>query len=250
MGLRVESDGSLKAGRYTSAGSSTTLGTSATGVMLSNSWQYISVEITISDTVGVFKVYVDGTLVLNLTGVDTRNGTPTTVDTLQLGHFGGAGGGYVWSFDDVYVLDVATRLANDIKIETIRPSADTAQKQLTPDTGSVNYSRVNEATVDGDTSYVFGSNVNDYDLYDLSDLATTPTVIYGINVISFARKTDAGTRGIYNTIKSGATTDHGSATNLGSGYAKKERIMENNPDIAAPWTYATINSLQVGPRVS
>lgn len=250
VGLVLNTNGSITAGRFTSSSAFTSLGTSALATISASTWYYITVEVTISDTVGVFRVYVDSNPVITVTGADTRSGL-TTVTFVQFGHHTSAGSsGHKWIFDDVYILDVATKLTDDVRIETIRPSADTAQKQLTPDTGTVNFSRVNETLVNGDTSYVFGSSVGHYDLYDLADLSSTPTTVFGVNIVSFPRKTDAGVRSLYNVAKSGVTLSNGPSVNLSSSYGRIDRVVEDNPDTATPWTYASINALQVGPKVN
>jgi hypothetical protein len=83
VGLQYNADGSLQANRMTTFNAGTSLGFTSAGVIKVNTWHYIEVAVTISDSVGTFRVDVDGTTVLNLTGVDTRNGTPTTVSSID-----------------------------------------------------------------------------------------------------------------------------------------------------------------------
>lgn len=78
--LRVTSAGALQVRRDV-----TTLGTSATGLVAANTWYYIELRATLHDTTGLATVRLNGTTVLSLTNVDTKNaGTKTVFDTLRL----------------------------------------------------------------------------------------------------------------------------------------------------------------------
>lgn len=125
MGLIVDSDGGIAVSRMSGISTGTTLVAASTnpGTMKTARWYYIEFSVTISDTVGTVRVDVDGRTVINQTGLDTRNGTPTTVNLLSLGSNAGAG---VY-FDDLYISDSITPLGPQ-RIHTLRPNADTAEK--------------------------------------------------------------------------------------------------------------------------
>lgn len=249
VGLQVNTLGAVIAGRHTAANSATALGTSANGVIAANTWHYIEVEVEISDTVGVFKVYVDGVQVLNLTSQDTRNGTPTTVDTIFLGLTSASNyNGYTVDFDDVYFNDTSTKLG-ERRVETLYPSADVAQG-FARSTGSTNYTLVDEAQVNGDTDYVQGSSVGDTDTYDFANLSSTPTTINAVQINAFAEKTDAASRSIYLQAVSGATTSDGSAYALAASYGKFERLLTADPNGGGAWSGASVNALRGGPKVA
>lgn len=62
-------------------------------------WVYLVAEVTVNDTTGTVKVWMDGTLVINFTG-DTRNGgTSTSPDTVKIGGFYATDVG----MDDLYI---------------------------------------------------------------------------------------------------------------------------------------------------
>ncbi|MGH9909671.1 MAG: hypothetical protein ACRD32_03445, partial [Nitrososphaerales archaeon] len=67
--VNLNADGSLEVRRGSSGG--TLLGTSATGVFPANVWNYVEIKATIDNTVGVFQLRINGTTVLNLSGIDT-----------------------------------------------------------------------------------------------------------------------------------------------------------------------------------
>lgn len=247
--LQLNNDGSLTASRAGPSTASAPLGSSVAAVIVANTWHYIEYELVISDTVGVFKVWVDNVLVINLTNVDTRNGTPTTVEHVAYGNsvnnVSGSGNN---DFDDHYATD-GSRLG-ERRIETLRPAADTATKAFTPNSGTANFSRVNETLVDGDTSYVQGSTVGNRDLYTLGALSSTPSTIDAVNVVSFAEKTDATARTLYNSVQSAGTDSDGSAMALAASYTRLDRIIELDPNGGGAWTASRVNGLLVGPKIA
>lgn len=248
VGLRVSSDGSIVVYRLTSASAGTALGASAPGTVPVNVWVYIEAEITISDTVGVFNVYVNGVSVLSLSAQDTRNGAPTTVDTISMGNQSGTPGIGIHQFDDLYVTDSAAKLG-ERRIETLYPTSDVAAG-WTPFVAGNNFGNVDEATVNGDTDYVQASVVGTVDTYGFGDLTGTPTTIDAVQFNGFGTKTDATSRSVALQVKSGATTSDGSNYALAIGYTKFERLMTVDPNGSIAWTAANVNALQGGPKVT
>ncbi len=232
-------------GLTVSNGSGTLLGTSAPAIISTNVWHYIEFGVDISDTVGTVKVKVDGVSIFNLSGVDTRNGATTDVNIIGISGIGGS----VVSDDDLYVVDSSTTLG-ERKIETLRTSADTATKNWTPNSGVINYDRVDETLVDGDTTYVQASVVGTRDLYAIGALSSTPATIDAINIISFAQKTDATSRSIYNSIQSNSVDDDGAMIALAASYNKFERILATDPSGGGAWTPTRVNALLIGPKVA
>lgn len=110
----------------------TILGTTANNVIALGAWNYIEMEFVISDTVGVINLYVNGQSLLSLSGVDTKtNATLSTVTTVYLGDNTSIVGKGSYTFDDMYITDTPARLGEQ-RIETLYPSADTAQLQWLP----------------------------------------------------------------------------------------------------------------------
>jgi hypothetical protein len=130
------------------------------------------------------------------------------------------------------------------------PSGDTAQRDFSRSTGSTNFALVDEAVQNGDTDYVFSGTPNHQDLYDLGDLATTPSSILAVQSRMFAKKSDTGARSGQIWVKSGATEVGGTDTTLGTSYGWLARVDTVDPNTGAPWTAAAVNALQVGPKVT
>jgi len=249
IGLGILSSGAITALRTTAIATSTVLGTSAASLVSASTWHYVELEFVISDTVGEMRVYLDGTQILNLTNVDTRNGSPTTVQNVVLSSANGSVPSLATDIDDLYITNSTTRLG-ERRVETIRPNADTSEKDFTPLSGTDNFAMVDDTTCDGDTTYVQASTAGDLDLYTTAGLSSTPTAISAVQITAFALKTDATTREIALSVKSGATSSDGSNYALAASYTKFDRILETDPDTAAAWDTTGVNSLEFGPKVT
>lgn len=245
LGLRVTTTGALQVYRATGSAAGTSLGTSATGLIVLNTWVYVEMDVTIHDTTGSVTLKVDGTTVLTLTAQDTNNAV-TNVDTVALGHSDNSVNGTI-QFDDVYVTNGG--VLGIKRIETLYPTSDVAQG-FARSTGATNYTLVDEAQVNGDTDYVQGSTVGNVDTYGFIDMNSTPPTVSAIQLTAFALKTDATGRSIALQCKSGATTSDGSNYSLATTYSKFDRILETDPNTAAAWTAANVNAATGGPKVT
>lgn len=246
VGMTISTTGQIVIGRYTAYNTSTVLGTSAAGVILSNTWQYIELEVVIHDTTGSVNVYVDNVLVLALTNVDTRNGTPTTVDRVGIGCMGVAAAGTA-DYDDMYATDTGIRLG-ERRVETIRAVGDSAFKNFTRNSGSANYETVDD-TVVNISDYVIASNVGDLDLYDFLNLTVDPTTIDAVQVSTFARKSDAGARSFAVVVRESGVELQSVDFVLPADTTKFEHIFATKPSGGA-WNGTAINNLLAGPKVT
>lgn len=248
LGWRPNSNGSISVWRMTSSTAGTFLGSTPAGVLISNNWHYIEFSGTLNTATGVVNLKVDGVTQLALTAQNTcGQAGSTTFDGIVIGSQGGIGNGWSTSFDDMYVLDTLASLG-ERRIETIRPSADTATKQWVPNSGTANFSRVNQTLVDT-SSYVSSSNVNDADLYDCVDLSGTPINIDYVQINAYAQKTDAGARAIKLVADVGGTQLLSGDLALLSSTAKISFGMATKPGGGA-WDAAAVNGLKVGPKLS
>lgn len=241
--MTVGSDGSLTIGRQDTT--TNALATSAAGVIIVGVWNFIEIELVIHDTTGSFKVWVNGAQVISVTNVDTKGQASATADNFRFFPSSNVSG---QDLDDLYICSTASRLG-ECRVETIRPNADTAQKDWTPSTGTNNSALVDETTSNGDTDYVSSSTVGHIDLYDMSDLSAVPATVLAVQTVVTAKKDDVGTREIRSKVKSGATTGNGATKTLAGSHATYRDIFVNNPATSAPFTGAEVQSVQVGIEV-
>jgi len=229
--------------------SGTLLGTSTTGVFDAN-WHYVEVSATISDTVGTAVVRVDGTQVLSLSNVDTKNaGTNSTIDQVQLGIASGA----PLTVDDWYICDATgsapyNTFLGDVRVQPLVGNGAGTNTQLTPSVAP-NWDCTNELPYSA-TDYVSGSTVGQKDTYAMTDLAAGYTIL-GVKTKAIAKKTDAGTRNLKTVLRSGGTdyTDP-SATALSGTDSPVWYIRTADPATSAAWTTTGINAMEVGVEVN
>jgi hypothetical protein len=226
---------------------STTLFTSSTGLIVSGAWNYIELFGTINSSTGTAELWLNGVFIGNFTG-NTQNTANAYISGIQLVSPDVSGSTTAVYMDDLYLTDTAARLG-ERRIETLRPASDNTVA-WTPNSGANNYSRVNESVADGDTSYVFTSAVGTRDLYNLGALSSTPTVIDCVSLVSFAEKTDATTRTLYNSCKSSGTDSDGSAIALNATYSRNDRYLQTDPNGGGAWTASRVNGLLIGPKLA
>ena len=159
----------------------------------------------------------------------------------------------VW-LDDIVIADNLggqnDDFLGDLRISTLVPTADTAQKAWIPGSGSDNFSRVAEIPPDDDTSYVASATPGDRDLYAMAPLGMTPLAIKGLQQTALARKDDAGDRALSPVLATGATVEVAPPVVLGSSYAFVETMHEQDPATNEPWTPAAVDAVQAGLEVA
>lgn len=231
----------------------TKLGETEPGVAGTGVWHYVEMSVTLSDTAGVVTLRVDGVTLLNLTGVDTKNGgTNTVFDS--------------WNFvrvhsltpnayhDDVYLTNGAgaaphNGMLGDIVVETKYPNGNGYANQWTgSDADSVdNYLLVDEAgTPDGDTTYVVSAADGDIDSYTIADLTATTGDVLGVQATAYARHTGASDNARV-FVRIGGTNYAGPDGALASGYSGiPSALWALSPATATAWTIAEVNGAEVG----
>ncbi len=256
VSITPNTDGSLSARR--GAANGTVLGTTSPGLIAVGVQAQIQAEALISDTVGEVRIYLNGsgTAALALTNVDTRNGTPTDINTVRLGGTNSSG---QFSFDgylsDFVVWNSSGSVNNtfplgDMKVESFFASANGDSSQFTGSDGNStdNYLLV-DAAAPNSTDYVQSSTVGHKDLYGVQNMTSTPTTIFDVAVCGSVLKTDAGSRDIRLLLKSSTTEVEGSTFSLSTSRERKASGFETDPATSAAWTVSGVNGIQIGQKV-
>lgn len=221
-----------------------------TGAFLASTWTALEFEITIDASAGALHVRENGSASFNATGLNTR---PVSTNNYANALHIGTANSINHVIDDFIWFSTSGAAPNtwvgDMRAVVLRPSADTAQKDFTPNSGSANFSRVNEAQQDGDTTTVSDATVGHNDLYDLDDLATPPLSIVAVQTRGMMRKSDAGARAGQVQLKSGSTTVTSTVLSLSTTYQYVNRLDTVDPDTTAAWTATAVNALKAGPVV-
>ena len=219
-----------------------------------NTWYYVEAKIRITNSVvsGDCQIYLNGSLYTSLaTSQSSRNGsTNNYAGTFYLGN------NFNFSFastyiDDFYLCDSQGSTNNGLLgpcyVSTLYPTGAGASTQWTPNSGT-NYSRVNNTTNDGDTTYNSTSGTGNRDSYTIGGLSDNPLHIYGAQSVSTSR-IDAGetTRTMNNSIRSGGSYSDGTVSgNLTSTYSWITDRWETDPNTSAAWTKSGLSSAEAG----
>jgi hypothetical protein len=246
----LKSDGNLAVTR-----NGTVLGTGTTPLSL-NTYYYIELKIKIHSSTGTVDIHVNGTSLISLTGQNTQSTGNATANEIVLGQWTAAAGANVF-FDDVYMCDGAGSTNNtflgDCRVDCYLPTGNGSNSAFTNNSGNStnNYTHVNEASQDGDTSYVADLTVNDIDSYAITGLTHTPSSIFGLQTNLIAKNDDAGARSICPLLYRSATAYAGTSVPLGStNYVDKLQIYEQDPATSAAWTKTNLNATEFGVKVT
>jgi len=224
-------------------GDGTELGSSAADVISNYRWHYIEAKVTISATVGVVEVKIDGTQVLNLTSQDTKYGS----DYIRQVYFGGCTPNqYSW-FDDFYVDDA--QFNGDCRIRTFMPdSISSTNNSFTASAGNKD-DCVDESPSNEDTDYITSDTLNHKQGFGITT-GTLGTVV-GIQLNNHCRLDEAGTRKITPLIRSNSTDYSGTETDaIAANYNFEYEIWETDPDDSNPWTQTKLEAAEFGLEIT
>lgn len=243
VNIRVNTSGTISAHRGT-----TLLGTSALGLG-SGTWYYIELKVLANNSTGTVEVKVNGSTWLNLTSQDTQPGTNAWHDAVRIGQTNAT-----CRFDDMYVLDGSGSANNDFlgnrKVVALDPDGAGDNTDWTPSAGS-NYQNVDDGDeVDEDTTYNETSTDADEDLYTYENLPGVTSSVDGLQITTETRVT-TGSMDLSSVIKTGTTTDAGTADTITStAYVTSVRVEEQDPDTSAAWTPSGVDGAQFGIRAN
>jgi hypothetical protein len=225
----------------------TVLGTTS-AALPTGSFTYIEIKITISDTVGVVIIRFNGTTVLSLSSVDTKDAP--LLGWTQVGWHTLHNGGTAQYLDDVYVLDgtgaaPGNAFLGDVRVDARVPTGAGATTAWTPSAGA-NYTCVDDAAPNGDTDYVSTTTVGATDTYALQDVAVPGATIYGVQHCLNLKKLDAGACSVAPVIRVSGTDYPGADLAPTTSYAYGLQIAAVNPGTGAAWTESGFNAAEFG----
>ncbi len=217
--------------------------------LVPTTWYYIEFSAVIHDTTGTYDVWVDGINVITGTGADTRNGTDTEVNLVELqGHAGDP------NWDDFYILDDSgsdniSRLG-DVRVETVFPDANGTTNNFTASPAVSNYLNVDDGlTPDDDTTYNHSATAADKELYGFGALAGAVGTVYAVGLTVLARKEESGERTLRHVARSNVTEVESADFAVGVSYQHRQHIYENDPNGGIDWTETSVNAAEFGMKI-
>jgi hypothetical protein len=231
------------------------LAVSAAGVYYNNAWNYLEMGgLLIDDTSGYVEVRVNTVPVISI--VSTNTGPVLQAfNSYMVGYQEDVGLGQSQTdvlWDDLYLTDnqgsYNTSYLGNVRVQTQVPASNSSSiswsafPALTP-----NWEAASNEDID-DTSYVYSSIVDDYDLYNITPILNSPQV-FGITVRGAYRQTDATQRSVANLIESGSDQAEGTEFFTPSTFSFSSDVFETDPATDIPWVYTDINLLKIGPKL-
>lgn len=211
-----------------------------------NTWYYLECKIVIAES-GSFDFKINGETKLTQNGIDTRaNSDGSSCFLFFLRELS-----RIHWLDDVYICDSTDDKHNDFlgpcQVIGLFPDSNGSINDFTPDVGD-NYEMVDEQDTDNETTFNDGVSGN-IDYYSYDDIANYET-IYGIQINTTVRITDAESLAIKSKVKSGTTTTDGIARYLNVDFSTEYEIIPINFDTSLPWTSTSINDAEFGLEVT
>jgi hypothetical protein len=244
--LRITPTGELQVTR-----DGTVLGTS-TSRLTATAFQYIEMRLVIHTTAGAAVVRVNEVPWLTLSNVNTQATANASALSIWAGQPGG-GTALIQNIDDLYICDGTgsaphNTFLGDCRVDCLYPNADGSHSAWTPSAGTTHFTLVDDPTPTEDTDYLVTTTVGARDTHMLTNLPTLPgSVVYGVQHSLYARKDDAGLRQVKNVLKSGATTQVGTALHtLATSYIYYTEVFTADPNTGAAWTIAAVDALEAG----
>ncbi len=241
MGVRWLDTGELSVRLGTS-----TIDTTTTLGLLPNTWYWLEFKVVTNNSTGSYELKIGGTTALSGSSIDTQPGASAYHDNVYFSS------SLSLSIDDLYICDSTGSLNNDFlgncRVLAIRPTADGTTTDWTPSAGDA-YSCVDEHPINDDTDYVESDTTDTLDLYGYADISDVGD-IFGVQINTCCRETDATNFSLKTTIRSGTTNYDDSAQVIGTtNYINKKRIAEVDPDTSAAWTISGLNAAEFGIKV-
>jgi len=248
--LSIKNDGAIQIG-----GAAVQIDSGA-NVLAINTWYYIEVKIikSNSSSAGDVIVMVDGAEWINCgTGLDFLAGANNWTDCIVFRGYTGS----TRYYDDIYVCDEngsspTNTFLGHVTVATLHPDGEGNTNDFVgSDADSTdNHLHVDEATDDGDTSYVESNTPADIDLYTFDDMPEASDPILGVQVSSYVKKDTVGQRlGRHVARVNGSNYEGANFGANSSGYLFADTIWELNPDDAAAWENADIDAAEFGIKV-
>lgn len=230
----------------------TVLGTGAS-VLATGQWYTLEIKVTISDASGVAKLVIDGASAspeLNLTSQDTKQTANAFANVFRIKPSASTPD---FTIDDVAVWDTTgsapwnDMLTNSLNLGMVMdlklPVDDGDLSELTPDSGTDHFARVNEV-YDADTSYLSGTG---RELFTVSPyIGSVPAYFLGAAGFIGHRKTETSHRRFRPIVKSAGVVYNATARYSSTDYLWWWDGWAQDPNGPADWTANRIDAAQFG----
>lgn len=215
----------------------------AVDLLTKDGWHYVEMAATCGPS-GNVRVWVNGELVIDATGVATQRHNQAGWNSFGLGM-----NDTYRHYDDFYVADSFGEVG-EVRVDTLDPIANTSIADFAPVGTDAGWKAVSEAMPDADATHIASNTLGARSQFELEDASSSIQDVIAVQVRGYAAKLDAGTRAVRYVVASGAAEAKGREHFLATSYTHSFDVHDRNPLTDAPWTPAAIDALRVGVEVT
>lgn len=226
--------------------SGTVLLTTDPSVLVAGAWNHLEIRAVASNSAGSVEIRLNEVIVGTVSSVDTVYSGTAHFASLRLDVSTIIGSSTnIRCFDDFYVWNTAGTMNNDFigdrRVLTLLPNANQATQEMTI-TGAANaYTAIRSA--DSDTSYITASDsVPVTSEFGLENAGDNVGAINAVQIVTLARKTEAGAATIRASMISSGDVADGATHSILDTYSYYEDVFETNPDTGAPWNASSLSA--------
>ena len=220
-----------------------------------NTWYYLEVKVTLSDSTSAGDCIVKINEVTDIT-IGTTEDTWDTGGALCGVSLCGEGPTQNSFFDDVSLLDDTGSNNNtfngECAVESRRPDGNGTTSQWDGSDGNQvdNYLMIDDQYVGDTAEYIEAQAAAEVDLFTYENLALDVLGVKAVKCVSLVEKTAAGPRTIRAKCRSNGTNYDGDTETMPEGgYRYSHYIWETDPDTSSLWLEAAVNAAEFGVEV-
>ena len=228
--------------------------TTGTAILADDTWYEIRMEFFGNSSTGYVKVWVDGGLDIDDTGIDTWS----VVGAQGVFFLGNSQTGYDFYYDDVFINDDQgsdnnTHIDDGTELAYFSPNTDGLTSDFVPDPSTSNhYENVDEIPYGlspGSSDSLDGGSVSDVELFitdNVTPVITTVADVLNVNILT-ASWFEAGST-IRALLRVGGSNYNGPASlaNDGANVGVHSNRWMTNPDTAIAWVASEVDSIEIG----
>jgi hypothetical protein len=224
-----------------------TQATSGPGLIATNLWYGLEIEVTVSASVGTANVWLNGLQVMTVTGIVTQSSANAYGNRVSLGDLNDNGLAGLMA-DDFRVWDATGSYQNaptgtDGRLISKLASGAGAFAQFTPNGAAANWQCTDENPPNAGTTYVSGSSSGLVDAYGMPAAAFSAAPVMVV-AESYASKSDGATRSVEIGVNSSGVQGYGAGFTVSNSYAFIQSCISLDPNTGAVWTAAAADAAQ------
>lgn len=213
--------------------------------LTASAWHHIEAFVEFDDTTGSVEVRVNGTTVVDLSGIDTVAGLANCQNVSVGNRASGTGSGGTVYWKDFVIWDTTGSVNNDFfgtcEVGPYMPNGDDTFTWA-PSSGTTGWDLIDETNGPNDAGYIEADATPPaVSLFDIEDLPNDVTSVRGLVIYARAKKTDGGDAQIQAGINSNGTQGNGTDRAITTAFTYWLDVVELDPDTGVQFTRLGFN---------